>query len=168
MSMPSLRLLIVDGSEDHASLVLRELRRAFDVVEHRWIDSAIAMWQALQSSEWDFVLDFSLLGFGAPEALEIARDRAPDMPYIIVSPMIHTGTALDAMGAAVGDCLMKDDLTRLAPAIAGELEAAETRRGEQASREGAERHRTVEEASQDGPLVEDAEQQTTFASPASD
>ena len=171
MSMPRLRLLLIDDSKDDADLVLREVRRAFDVAEYRRVDSAGAMRRALQSREWDIaILDFSLPGFDAMEALEIAQEQVPNLPCIIVSGVIDTGAAVEAMRAGVRDYLMKDDLVRLAPAIARELDDAEARRerrgAERALRESEDRYRTVVEASQDGILVEDMEQRVIFANQA--
>ncbi|MEE8421882.1 MAG: PAS domain S-box protein, partial [Dehalococcoidia bacterium] len=112
--------------------------------------------------EWDAaILDFNLPGFGAMEALEIAQDHAPDMPCILVSGVIDAGTAVEAMRAGVRDYLMKDDLARLAPAIARELEGAEAgrerRRAERASLESEDRFRSLVESSVDGVLAYDAE-----------
>ncbi len=136
MSIPSLRLLIVDDDGDDADLVLREVQRAFDVVAHLRVDTASTMLAALQGGQWDIcTLDFSLPNFDAMEALEIAQQHALDMPCIIVSGVIDATAAIAAMRAGSRDYVMKDDLTRLIPAIEREIEEAEGRK----QRERAER-----------------------------
>jgi serine phosphatase RsbU (regulator of sigma subunit) len=130
----SLRVLMVEDSEDDAELLLIELRRGGFDVEARRVDTPAAMTQALDSHPWDVVLsDHNMPRFSSPEALEILRAHPGDVPFIIVSGSIGEDVAVSAMKAGAHDYIMKDRLARLVPAINRELrEAAERRRRREA------------------------------------
>ena len=50
-----LRVLLVEDSEDDASLILRELERSGYEVEHERVQTARAMRGALADSSWDVI-----------------------------------------------------------------------------------------------------------------
>jgi len=128
MKIP-LRVLIVEDSEDDAILLTRELRRAgYDPV-HRRVETAEAMSAFLKEQEWDLVIaDYVLPKFSGLDALAVLRDSGLDLPFIIISGKIGEETAVEAMKAGVHDYFMKDNLTRLGPAIQRELKEAAVRR----------------------------------------
>lgn len=132
----ALRVLIVEDSEDDTELILRELRRGGYVSEHRRVDSAEAMEQALAAGEWDVVIsDFTLPNFSGASALELVKGRGLDIPFIIVSGAIGEETAVAAMKAGAHDYVMKSSLGRLVPAVRRELQEAEVRRAKRRSEE---------------------------------
>jgi signal transduction histidine kinase len=125
---PALRALLVEDSEDDATLLLRELARGFDVT-HLRVDTPEAMVAALESGPWDLVLsDFSMPRFSAPDALATLQRRGLDLPFIIVSGTVGEDTAVDAMRLGVHDYIVKGKLARLLPAIERELRECESRR----------------------------------------
>ena len=63
-----------------------------------------------------------------PRALGILADLAPDTPAITVSGAISEETAVATMTAGAVDYVLKDNLTRLAPAVRRAVEGAELRR----------------------------------------
>ncbi|MDP3512374.1 MAG: hypothetical protein Q8S20_06465, partial [Sulfuritalea sp.] len=68
----SLRLLLVEDSDDDATLVIRTLRRGGFDVQHERVDSAAAMTAALARQQWDAVIsDFRMPGFTGLDALGI-------------------------------------------------------------------------------------------------
>ena len=125
----SLRLVLVEDSEDDARLILHELRRGgFDVTARR-VDTPQALASLLADGEWDLVIsDHNLPQFSAPEALRLVRERAHYLPFIIVSGSIGEDLAVSAMKAGAADYLVKGQLTRLAPAVRRELADAAQRR----------------------------------------
>ena len=135
-----LRVLIVEDSEDDAILLLRELKRGgYDPIFER-VDTPAAMTDALAGQTWDIVIaDYSMPHFSAPEALELMQKSGLDLPFIIVSGKIGEDTAIAAMKAGAHDYIMKNNMTRLIPAIERELQEAEVRRG----------HKRAEEALQE-------------------
>jgi PAS domain S-box-containing protein len=123
------RVLLVEDSPDDAELLLRELRRRGYEPSHRRIDSAQALVEALDSQEWDVILcDYTMRGFTGTQALSLVRSRGLDVPFIFVSGTIGEETAVAAMKAGAHDYVVKDNLTRLVPAIERELREAEVRR----------------------------------------
>src|SRR6266702_3778946 len=125
----TLRVLIVEDSEFDAQMLVSILRKAgYEVIFER-VESAAAFQAALSAKLWDLVLaDYNLPEFNAPAALKILQDSGLDLPFIIVSGGIGEDIAVSAMKAGAHDYLMKDNLTRLAPAVERELREAKSRR----------------------------------------
>ncbi|ATB28784.1 hybrid sensor histidine kinase/response regulator [Melittangium boletus] len=125
---PTLRLLLVEDSEDDALLVLRELRRGGHDVTATRVETAEALTQALDSGEWDAIIsDYALPRFDALAAFHLVRQRGLDVPFLIVSGQMGEDTAVAAMKAGVHDFLLKDRLGRLGPAMTRELREAKLR-----------------------------------------
>ncbi len=145
-----LKMLIVEDSEDDLLLLLRELRRGGYTPDYVRVETAADMQAALDRQLWDIVIaDYTLPRFSAPEALQLLQVEQPDLPFIIVSGTIGEETAVAAMRAGAHDYLLKDNLTRLVPAVERELREAQERRkrieAEQALRESEERFRQLAE-----------------------
>ena len=121
--------MLVEDSEDDASLILRELKKGGYAVEHRRVFSRDAMAAALDEKTWDLVLaDHNMPSFNSMDALALVRERKLDTPFIIVSGAIGEETAVAAMKAGAHDFVMKGKLARLVPAIGRELREAVNRR----------------------------------------
>jgi two-component system cell cycle sensor histidine kinase/response regulator CckA len=131
-----LRVLLVEDSEEDAALAIRALTRAgFEPAIER-VDTRAAMESALDSGHWDVILsDYTMPAFSAPEAFEIVRNRALDIPFIIVSGTVGEDLAVAAMRLGVHDYLMKGRLARLGPAVERELREAEGRRARRRAEE---------------------------------
>ena len=126
MSIP-LRLLLVEDSEDDARLVVRELRRHYELIYER-VDTPAATNDALDKPGWDMVIsDYSMPQFSGLDVLALVRERNLDIPFIIVSGTIGEETAVEAMKAGAHDYLIKGNLTRLIPAVDRELREAKIR-----------------------------------------
>ena len=124
-----LRLLIVDDSDDDATLILRHLAREGYDVEHLRVDTRVDLLAALDGREWDVVIcDYTIPGFSGLVALNLIRERELDLPFIFVSGTIGEETAVCAMRSGANDYVMKGDLRRLGPAIERELREAVSRR----------------------------------------
>lgn len=124
-----LRVLIVEDSEDDASLLLRALRKGgYDPI-FRQVDTREAMDAALRDASWDVVVsDYSMPSFSGLAALGVLKERGLDLPFIVVSGAIGEEIAVEAMKAGAHDYVMKGNLSRLIPAIQRELGDAEVRR----------------------------------------
>ncbi|HEV3028033.1 MAG TPA: hybrid sensor histidine kinase/response regulator [Planctomycetota bacterium] len=127
--MKFLRVLIVEDSEDDAQLMLHELRRGGYAPKHRRVETEDGMREAVSSGPWDVVLaDYSLPQFSGANALALLRKTGLDLPFIIVSGAIGEATAVAAMKAGAHDYVMKNNLSRLVPAVERELRDAVVRR----------------------------------------
>jgi signal transduction histidine kinase len=125
----AIRVLVVEDSVDDADLLLHALRRAGYQPEHLRVETREAMLSALDEQPWDaIVCDFSMPHFSAPEALKLVKEKGLDLPFIIVSGTVGEDVAVVAMRAGAHDYLMKDNLTRLGPAIQRELREVSVRR----------------------------------------
>ena len=169
MSTP-LRVLIVEDSEDDVQLVVRDLSRAgYDVTRQR-VETAEAMAAALKAQDWDVIIsDHRMPHFSSLAALKLYRERGCDMPFIVVSGSIGEELAVSAMKAGAHDYIMKDNLTRLVPAVEREVrEAGERRQGRQAEQALAESRRRMEsilESAGEGICGLDAHGMITFTNP---
>src|SRR2546428_5146407 len=83
-------VLIVDDSAEDTELIVVELQRVGLAPAFRQVDSPSAMSAALDEQEWDVVLcDYMMPDFNSAEALSILRQRALDIPFLIVSGSVH-------------------------------------------------------------------------------
>jgi two-component system, cell cycle sensor histidine kinase and response regulator CckA len=124
----SLRVLIVEDSEDDTLLVLRQLRRGGYAVDYVRVETPETMHTALKEHSWDIVIsDYTMPTFNALDALKILQSKRLDLPFLIVSGTIGEETAVAAMKAGAQDYLLKGNLTRLVPAVEREVREAEDR-----------------------------------------
>ncbi len=145
MGIP-LRLLLIEDSADDATLLLREIKRGgFDPVCQR-VDTYEDTESALRTQNWDIIIsDYSMPNFNGMEALKLAKASGKDLPFILISGTIGEEYAVRAMKAGANDYLMKDNLTRLIPAIERELKEAENRNARKRAEEAVE-HLTYHDA----------------------
>jgi signal transduction histidine kinase len=117
-----LRVLIIEDSENDATLIEIELRRAgYQPSCHR-VETPEAMRSALERQKWDLVIaDYRMPRFDGLAALAVVKEKGLDLPFIIVSGHITEETAVGAMKAGAHDYVMKDKLARLGPAVEREL-----------------------------------------------
>jgi diguanylate cyclase (GGDEF)-like protein len=132
----SLRILIVEDSEDDARLLLRELQRGGYQVTHQRVETAEALNAALDRQVWDIVIsDYSMPQFSGSAALALVQKKGLDLPFIIMSGTIGEEIAVETMRAGAHDYIMKNNLTRLIPVIERELIEATNRRERRQSEE---------------------------------
>ena len=129
MEMPkTLRVLIVEDSENDALLVLDRLKNEGYQIIHKRVDTAGEMNTALDNEIWDIIIaDYSMPQFSGLKALEILKARELDIPFILVSGTIGEDIAVKAMKAGAHDYILKDKLARLVPAVERELREASIR-----------------------------------------
>lgn len=125
----SIRVLLVEDSEDDAALLVRALRRGGYEPNHLRVETPEAMRSALENGEWDAIIaDYVMPHFSGLAALRLARERQIDIPFIVVSGKMGEDTAVEAMRAGAHDYVTKENLARLVPAIERELRDAAGRR----------------------------------------
>lgn len=135
-----LRVLIVEDNPDDAELLILELESEGYTIEYQRVDTAAAMQAALQNDSWQIVLsDYSMPTFSAEAALALLQAQGQDIPFIIVSGTIGEEIAVAAMRAGAHDYLLKQNLTRLIPAIERELRDAQVRQERRQALERIER-----------------------------
>ena len=112
------------------------------------------MQKALQEKQWDIILcDYKMPKFNAPSAISLLKESNIDIPLIVVSGKIGEETAAECMRLGAKDYIMKDNLSRLCPVIARELEDAEVRnkqrQAENDLRQNEEKYRSILETIQE-------------------
>lgn len=127
-----LHVIQVEDSPSDAALIERALtRNGYNVVSER-VMNAQQMQKALGARHWDVIIaDYRLPEFDAPSALSLLHESGQDIPFIVVSGAMGEDLAVAMMRAGAQDYMLKDNLTRLAPAVEREIRDARTRRERQ-------------------------------------
>src|SRR4029434_11241638 len=126
--MNTLRVILVEDSEDDAVLVIRELVRGGYEVTFTRVDTAEGLIAALEDTRWDVAIgDFSMPRFSGTAALALVRQFDAEMPFIFVSGTIGEDAAVAAMRSGAQDYIMKASLKRLLPARAARERARTAR-----------------------------------------
>ncbi|MEO8799752.1 MAG: response regulator [Polyangiaceae bacterium] len=160
--MTALRVLLVEDSPTDAKLVARALQSINCEITLERVETAKGLRAALECGLWDVVLsDWSLPQFSARAALEIVKSMDLDLPFIIVSGTIGEELAIEAMRAGAHDYVLKDKLTRLAPAVEREIRERKSRgdrrAAEKALHDSELRYRRLAESGVIGIVVADLE-----------
>ena len=127
-----MRVLLLEDSPLDAALILDHLQSdglSCDVIHVQTRDEYLS---ALQASEngpaFDCILaDYTLPGFDGLEALALARDLCPQLPFIFVSGQLGEELAIDTLKLGATDYVLKNRLGRLVPAIKRALREARER-----------------------------------------
>ena len=125
---------------------------------------------ALERGGWDIIIsDHRMPQFSSLAALKLYKERGCDLPFIVVSGSIGEELAVTAMKAGAHDYIMKDNLTRLVPAVTRELREVETRRQGQRAEQALDycHHRTelILDAAGEGICGLDVNGVITFINP---
>ena len=124
-----LRILLAEDSETDAELVQRELKRGGLDFRIRRVQTEPDFRRELGELRPHVVIsDFSMPQFSGRGALAITRESGADTPFIFISGTIGEDVAVDMMRAGADDYVMKNNLTRLLPALQRELREADRRR----------------------------------------
>jgi diguanylate cyclase (GGDEF)-like protein len=123
-----IRVLLVEDVEVEAELTIRRLRLEgiTPIVER--VETEDALRAALKAFKPNIILsDFSLPRFNGLSALEVARECAPEIPFVFVSGTIGEERAIEALHRGAVDYVLKTNLARLGPAVRRALEEAAAR-----------------------------------------
>ena len=123
-----IRVLIVEDREDDALLILDLLVDGGWRPQWHRVQNQRELLIALEQ-DWDVVLcDYTMPGFDGLAALRLVNERLPDLPLIFVSGTLGEESAVEAMRLGARDYVLKDNPSRLVPALRRELEEARVRR----------------------------------------
>jgi PAS domain S-box-containing protein len=113
-----LRVLCLEDSTLDAELVRQTLIQSGREVDMDLATERGRFEELLAGSAYDVILaDFSLPGFDAAVALEIAQAVCPTTPYICVSGAIGEEATVELLKQGAADCVLKDRMARLPFAV---------------------------------------------------
>jgi PAS domain S-box-containing protein len=133
---PPLRVLILEDSPADATLMARTLTAAGFELDADLATERGRFVELLASGAYDVILaDFSLPGFDAHAALELAKSACPTTPFVCVSGTIGEEATVELLKQGAADCVLKDRLGRLPFAVERAIAEATHRRTLQESEE---------------------------------
>ncbi len=157
-----LRILIVEDVATDAELEVREFRRSAIACDFRRVETASEYRRQLDEFNPQVILsDFTMPHFDGMEALAIARQSHPHIPFIFVSGTLGEEYAVRALKNGATDYVVKSNLIRLPAAVERAINEAHERSArldaERELRENEAKYRGLIEQASDGIYVTDAD-----------
>lgn len=113
-----IRALHLEDNASDVSLVKETLASSGLDAEIAAVRSPKDFVEEIENGRFDVILvDNGLPGFNGKRALEIAREKCPDAPFIFVSAIDDERETAARLEAGAAECVSKHALWRLAPAI---------------------------------------------------
>ncbi|MDD2218674.1 MAG: PAS domain S-box protein [Desulfoplanes sp.] len=164
-----IQVLIVEDLPTDAELNKREVIRVLPQSEFRVVETREEFLEALESFRPDLILsDFKLPQFDGIIALQLAKEHAPDIPFIIVTGSMNEDTAVDCMKEGAWDYIIKEHIKRLGPAVLNSLQQKtlrlERKLAEAALQRNETRFRNIAESMSDWIWEIDADGVYTYCS----
>ncbi len=114
----TLRILHLEDDIRDAELVREMLLSegiACDIVR---VDTQAAFLDALETGGWGLIFaDYSLPAFDGISALNLAKEKAPDIPFIFITGKMGEDRAIETLRHGATDYILKDNLSRLVPSV---------------------------------------------------
>lgn len=124
-----LKVLLVEDNLLDAELTLARLSTMDCQCDVTRIDTEAQLREQLRNEVYDVILaDFMLPMFSGPEALAIAQQQAPDVPFIFVSGVLGEEHAVDMLKQGATDYVLKQRLQRLPMTVRRAISEAQERR----------------------------------------
>ena len=118
MDKTSIQVLFVEDSEVDVELALRALEQGGFEVSWERVDLEEDLKRALASSKPQAILsDFSMPRFDGVDALRLAKELAPHVPFIFLSGTIGEERAIEAMRLGATDYVLKNNMRRLGTVV---------------------------------------------------
>ena len=104
-----LRLLLLEDGPDDVFIIRRRLAAELPECEVVSVATKAEFTEALKAEGWDLILsDYLLRAFHGLEALVIARELRPDIPFLFLSGMVGDEVAVESLKAGATDYVLKD------------------------------------------------------------
>jgi len=157
---PNLRILNLEDELADAELNQAMLSARWPECQLVRVGNRADFVTALEAGGFDLILsDYTIPGFDGREALKLAREKRPEIPFIFVSGTIGEDTAIEALKNGATDYVLKHRPIRLIPAVDRALrevhERAEYARAEEAMRQSEYKYRELFESLSDAAFLTD-------------
>lgn len=124
----ALRILHLEDDPDYSDLVRELLQREGLLVERVLVDNYANFIWALEKHKFDIILgDYSLPACNGLQALQTARQKCPDTPFLLVSGVIGEQAAVESLKCGAADYVLKQYPERLVPAVRRAVQEAQER-----------------------------------------
>lgn len=116
--MQKIKILHIEDNPLDAELVHNHLKRAQIDFEATRVENRNEFIEALYKDNWDLIFaDRSTPTFDGVDALSIAHDIKPKVPFIFVSGTLDEELAIQSLKNGATDYVLKHRLSRLVPAV---------------------------------------------------
>jgi PAS domain S-box-containing protein len=113
-----LRILHLEDEPDFSALVSAFLEKERLAAELRLVTDFKGFSDALDADPYDIIIsDYILPSCNGLQALELARDKCPEVPFLLLSGAIGERGAVEFLRGGATDYILKNGLERLVPAI---------------------------------------------------
>lgn len=113
-----LKILFVEDVKSDAELIWREIEKNNIYFSKVLVDTRAGYLEKMKDFAPDLIIsDYKLPQFNGMEALLIRNELAPLIPFILVTGSINEEVAVDCIKAGADDYILKENLSRLVPAI---------------------------------------------------
>ncbi len=153
-----IRILIIEDVPSDAEMAEHEIRKAGIKFVAKRVETKPDYLTALKEFNPHLILsDYSLPTFDGMSALRLARELAPNTPFILTTGSLNEETAVACMKAGATDYILKERIARLGPAIEAALEKQrikeEKEEAEAKLRESMVLYKTLFESANDAILL---------------
>lgn len=132
----TLRILILEDNPADAELVQFELQEAGIAFTAKVVITEADFLRGLQELSPDLILsDYNLPDYNGTLALAESKRQYPDVPFILVTGAIGEDRAVEILTQGAKDYVMKNRLSRLAPAVRRALAEAKEHRARKEAEE---------------------------------
>ena len=123
-----IRILHLEDNPADAEIVNVALKSGLAGFQIEHVKTEQSFVSALERNGFDLILaDYSMPGFDGLSALEMVRERHPEIPYILVSGSVGEEIAVECLKRGAKDYILKDRISRLVPAVQRALRDSDER-----------------------------------------
>ncbi|OFX83801.1 MAG: hypothetical protein A2W99_03065 [Bacteroidetes bacterium GWF2_33_16] len=130
--MQKYKFLLVEDQPVDSEMAIRALRKNDIDFESIRVETEKDFKNAIKEFDPDLIIsDYSMPMFNGMEALKIAKEMCPQIPFIILTGSINEETAVQCMKAGANDYILKDNMTRLPFAVIDAIKNYENQKQKQ-------------------------------------
>jgi len=123
-----LRILNLEDNPNDTELIKEILEDGGVECEIVRVETEEEFRAACDKGGFDLILsDFNLPSYDGLSALAFAREKCPDLPFILVSGKMGEDVAVESLKSGATDYILKNNLKRLAPSVLRAMHEAELR-----------------------------------------